>query len=258
MNDAQMSMFEVLRPMENFQTVYQGADGTRPIAFPGRLDPLAGQTGYDANLLAGVPVPLGGRLLIQIPMTIEEYSVEANYEYQLIWRTRNQTAFAKAVAAGRQVAAYHLPTDAAGRKEIGTGDDSANRIFIPGASDIIIFEQAEGPPNAQQNMKPQRYVPQIEVPWVQPLTENGDEAVWQQGVYQFTSNVSCSGATYAPIWTDASGDELLILCYKLDTGSPWDFTGDDLAFSNTYGNNNGGLPINPNIGIIVSTGTMGS
>ena len=90
------------------------------------------------------------------------------------------------------------------------------------------------------------------------LTATGADGVWQQGVYQFSSNVSCAGATFAPIWTDATGDELLILCYKLDTDEVWDFTTTDLSFSNTYGTNDGGLPLNPNIGIIVSSGSMGS
>ncbi len=68
------------------------------------------------------------------------------------------------------------------------------------------------------------------------------------------------GPTWAPLWLDACGDELIILAYKIDIEEPWDFVNviNDRAFSNTYGTDNGGLPNNPNIGIILSTGNMGS
>jgi len=258
LSDAQMGMFKVLRPMNNFQEVYQGQAGTIPIAFPCDLDPNAGDDGYDANLLVGVAVPLGGRLLIQIPMTIDQYVVEPDYQYQFIWRTRNQAAVVEAIAAGRQPSAYHLPSEAFGRKEIQTGPATTERFFIPAASDVEVFEQAEpGGGAATLNVKQQRYVPQITVPWVKPLLPTGSGGVWQQGVYQFSSNVNCSGPTFAPLWTDAGGDELLILCYKIASDVAWDFAGVDQGFSNTYGNNDGGLPFNPNIGIIVSSGTMG-
>lgn len=259
LSDAQMGMFRVVRPLDNFEALYQGQAGSIPIAFPGTLDPLAGTEGYEPNLLAGIPVPLGGRLLIQIPMTIEMYTSMSIYTYQLIWRTRNQADVTRAIAAGRQPSAYHLPSEALGRKEIQAA--ATNLFFIPGASDVEIFEQAEpGSGAALLNVRPQRYSPQI-VPdsWVQPIVAVGAEGIWQQGAYQFTSNVNVSGPTWVPIWTDASGDELLILCYKQtgDIGVPWDFAGVDLAFSNTYGTNDSGLPLNPNIGIIISSGTMG-
>jgi hypothetical protein len=93
--------------------------------------------------------------------------------------------------------------------------------------------------------------------WKQPLTANGNPGVWQQGAYQFSSNVNCSGPTWFPLWLDVSGDELMILVYKRDTGAPWDFATTDKGFSNTYGTNASGLPLNPNIGILIATGTMG-
>ena len=265
MADAQMSMFKVLRPLPNFQSLYQGVDASVPIAFPGTLDPNAGKEGYDANLLQGIPVPLGARVLIQIPIAIATYDPVLHYSYQLMWRTRNQSDVAQAMLNGRQASAYHLRTEGLGRNEI-QGDPTAQRFFIPGASDVEIFEQGESAlvgGAAVLNVRPQRYVPLIDPPWVPPLSPNGSNAtgVWQQGVYQFSSNENCSGPTYAPIWLDAGGDELLILCYKITEGEgTWDFTdpAEDQAFANTYGTNNGGLPLNPNIGIIVSTGVQGS
>ncbi len=111
---------------------------------------------------------------------------------------------------------------------------------------------------ASLTVRQQRYIPEITASWVQPLTPAGTPGTWQQGAYQFSSSAECAGPSWLPLWFDASGDELMILAYKLDTATPWDFAGVDKAFSNTYGNNASALPNNPNIGIIVSSGTMGA
>lgn len=258
LSDAQMGMFRVLKPMLNFEAVYQGVAGTVPIAFPGALDPQAGSTGFLANLMAGLSMPLGGRALIQIPMTIDHYVPMADYQYQIIWRTRNQATAAVAIAAGREISAYHLPSEEAGRNETQINPNS-KLVFIPGASDVEVFEQAEpGSGAATLDVRQQRYVPQIISSWVQPLTPAGAPGIWQQGAYQFSSNVECAGPSWLPIWLDVSGDEMMILAYKVNSDVPWDFTTVDKSFSNTYGTNAGAIPNDPNIGIIVSTGTMGS
>jgi len=256
LSDAQMGMFQVIRPFSGFEAVYQGQDGTIPIAFPGTLDPDAGKPGMNASLLAGIPTPLGSRLLLQIPMTgyLGESGVvlTSGYEYQFVWRTRNQGWFSAAAAGNRQVSAYHLPSEEVGRNA---------EFFIPGTSDVEVFEQAEPVSGAATlNVLQQRYRPKITTGWVQPLLPNGAAAAWQQGTYKSTTSPEALGPSWVPLWLDASGDELLILAYKVTSGEPWDFanTSADLAFSNTYGTNHGGLPNNPNIGIILSTGTMGS
>ncbi len=257
-SDAQMSMLQSIRPLHNFESLYQGQAGTIPIAFPGTLDPDAGKDGYSASLLAGIAVPLGARLLVQIPMVIDTYASVPDYGYQFLWRIRNQSAFESAMTSGRLTGGFHLPSQQPGRKEIQSS--SSNLFFIPGASDVEIFEQSEpaGFSPAQLNIRQQIYVPKLSDSWVQPLTESGTPAVWQQGAYQFSSNVNCSGPTWFPLWLDSGGDELLILVYKTNTGVAWDFGGVDKGFSNTYGNNAGGLPLNPNIGILLASGTMGS
>lgn len=257
-SDAQMGMFRVIRPFDGFESVYQGADGTIPIAFPGTVDAEAGVNGMNANLLGGIPTPLGSRVLLQIPMTgyDDEGSValQARYEYQLMWRTRNQGAFNAAVLAGRQVSAYHIPSQEPGR-------DAA--VFIPAAGDVEIFEQSEpslAGASAILKVYQQRYRPQVTQAWVQPLLKNGNAASWQQGVYPAQASEQAAGPSWLPLWLDACGDELLILAYKIDTEQPWDFTTStaDFAFSSTYGTATGTLKNKPNIGILISTGTMGS
>lgn len=258
LSDAQMGMFSVIRPPDGFEALYQGVEGTTPIAFPGTLDLDAGKPGYATGLLAGIPVPLGGRLLLQIPQTVRAIEgggvATADYEYQLIWRTRNQASAAADISSGRRNASpYHLP-NGTGRRE---------SVFIPGASDVEVFEQGEPVAlgvAATLNVKQQRYVPQITVPWVPPLLPDGADGVWQQGVYETSVDAVNSGPTWCPLWLDAAGDELLILVYKIVTDSPWDFAegGDDEAFGNTYGTDNGRVPNNPNVGILLSSGTMGA
>jgi hypothetical protein len=257
-NDAQMGMFKILKPFPGFESVYQDQAATRPIAFPGTREPFAelGEAGYAPNLLSGFKVPLGARVLVMIPMTVNLYTPEAKYAYQFIWRTRNQNDVVRAIAAQQNASAYHLPSEAPGRAEFATVGDGL--IFLPGSSDVEVFEQGEPISGAATlNVKQQRYVPQITAPWTPPLLPDGEEATWQQGTYQFTSNENCGGPTWVPLWMDAGGDELCILAYKIDSGV-WNFATDDKAFSNTYGTNDGTLPVNPNVGILISTGMMGS
>jgi hypothetical protein len=258
MSDAQLTNVTSVRPIKNFEAVYQGQDGTIPIAFPGVLDPLAGSEGYAADLLAGISTPLGSRVLIEIPMVIDQYLSVPTYAYQLIWRLRNQNSFVQTVTQGRQGAGYHIPSEQLGRNEIQTHPTS-QLFFIPGASDVEIFVGADpgGTSPGTLSVRQQRYIPKLGDSWVQPLTEAGDNGIWQQGAYQFTSNVNCSGPTWFPISTVAQGDELMILVYKTNSAQDWDFTGPDKGFSNTYGNNDGGLPLNPHIGILVATGSLG-
>src|SRR5882757_2313588 len=193
LSDAQMSMFQIVRPPNNFEAVYQGQAGTIPIAFPGTLDPQAGQAGFAETLLAGISMPLGARVNIQIPMTIDMYTSEPDYAYQFLWRVRNQQTLTDAVLAGRPPGAYHLPSKELGRNEV-QGDPAATRFFIPAASDIEIFEQTEpvctGPGTLV--LRPQLYIPEMANSWVQPLTPAGAAGVWQQGAYQFSNDVNCS------------------------------------------------------------------
>lgn len=260
---AQMSNFQVVRPFDGFEAVYQGQAGTIPIAFPGTPDPLAGRPRYADNLIAGIPTPLGSRVALMIPMTVDLYTCEPVYTYQIAWRTRNQQAYTDAMQLGlKQPAGYHLIGDVPGRNE-HQGTPSSALYFMPGASDIEIFEDAQptGEGAATLSVRQQIYFPRMASSWAQPLLPNGQAAIWQQGAYQYSSDPNNGGPTWFPIWIDACGDEMIILAYKIALDeqpvAAWDFAGADKAFSNTYGTNDGGLPNNPNIGILVATGSMG-
>ena len=262
MNNARISTCRVVRPFDGFEGVYQGLAGTVPIAFPGTPDPLAGRPGYASNLLAGITMPLGARALVQIPMTVDLYTPEPEYTYQFLWRMRGDQLFKdqmEARVAAEAPAGYHLRGEQPGRRELQSS--RSELVFMPGSSDIEIFEEDPAPVGSALStvvVRQQRYRPTMGASWVQPRLPNGESAIWQQGTYQYSSDDNNSGPTWFPIWTDVNGDDLLILVYKNAGESNWDFAGDDAAFSNTSGTNNGGLPKNPNVGILISTGTMGA
>jgi hypothetical protein len=271
--DGQWTMCRFLKPFPNFERVYQGADGSQPIAFPGTLDLFAqqGVQGYDPNLLAGITVPLGSRVTIWIPQTIAGYAVNANYQYQILWRFRNVRDYRAGQAQGQvssvqTYSSYHLKTSALGQPEFVQNPPSAlqSRFFLPGATRTVAFEETEpsGGASSILNLRGELLNPTLDPVWVQPLTPAGNLAVWQQGTYVGSSHANTGGPSWMTFTTDAEGDEMAILAYKKAVGEgppdPWDFTTattGDLAFSNTYGNNNGMNAPNPFTSILVTTGT---
>lgn len=271
--DGQWTMVRPLKPFPNFERVYQGVDGTRPIAFPGILDLFAQKKtpGYDPNLIAGLTVPYGSRVTIWIPSTIAGYAVNALYQYQILWRLRNVRDYRAGQSEGQATSiqsytGYHLTTSGLGQPEFaGAPPNSPNsRYFLPGATRTVAFEQAE-PPLGQSgviHITGELIRPTMDPIWVQPLTPSGQPAVWQQGTYVGSSHANNGGPSWLTFTCDADGDEMSILAYKIPPteGSPpaWDFTQPDpgdLAFSNTFGNGNGQNNVNPFSGILVTTGT---
>lgn len=266
-------MGRALRPFANFERVYQGQDGTRPIAFPGDLDLYAekGVTGYDPNLLGAISVPLGSRVTIWIPETVAGYDVNALYRYQILWRMRDVRDFRVGQAEGQasptqNYSNYHLTASGFGQPQSNTSPPSAigQRFFLPGATRTIAFEQPEPALGLSGvvHLTGEMIQPTLDPIWVQPLTPKGNNGTWQQGVYVNSSQPNNSGPSWLTFTCDADGDEMAILAYKIppEEGSPppWDFTSaapGDLAFSNTFGTGNGQNKPNPFTAIIVLTGT---
>jgi len=260
--DAQFGIGQVLKPFPGFENVYQAKAGTIPIAFPGVVDELArqGVTGYDPNLIAGIPVGLGSRVVLWIPQTIAGYTTTMNYQYRVLWRMRNVQSYRDRLARGIQEGNnYHLVGNVQGEPQTQTPnqDPSQKRYLIPGAQRVLAFEPSEPVSGtAVTNLRPEAVRPFINQSWVRPLTPAGQPGVWQQGTYLFSSEQNPGGPSWSPFWFDAEGDELAILCEKVDPTNPWDFTdaAADKSFSNTFGTNAGTQPINPNVGIYVFTG----
>ena len=96
LTDAQFSIARVYRPFAGFEAVYQDQPVSTPIAIPGTLDSNAGRTGYDANLLAGIPTSYGSRLTLWLPTIFNESDGSlfiAGYRYRFVWRMRNLRDF---------------------------------------------------------------------------------------------------------------------------------------------------------------------
>ena len=99
--DAQFSVARVFRPFEGFEAVYNGQSVRTPIAIPGSLDPDAGRTGFDTNLISGIPVPMGSKVMLWIPTIFQDSGGALGppsfqvvpYRYQFVWRLRNLRDF---------------------------------------------------------------------------------------------------------------------------------------------------------------------
>ncbi len=268
-------MIRVLKPFPNFESRYQGVSGTFPIAFPGVLDNFsaAGTEGYDPNLIAGMTVPLGSQISIWIPQTIEDGIAEegppivnALYQYQILWRMRSIKDYNVGQAKGQMTptqdySSYHLRNNALGQPQSQGQDPALKRYFLAGAIETIVLTQTEpsGGVPVPSHLRGQ-YLQTVADPiWVPPLTPSGASAVWQQGAYTRSNTAACGGPSFLIYTTVARGDEMAILASKIDTDNPWDFTATDpgdVAFSNTYGNNNSQNFTLPTGGILVTTGKV--
>jgi hypothetical protein len=274
--DAQWTMVRYLKPFPNFEQVYQGKSGVFPIAFPGILDVFAQRkvAGYDPNLIAGITVPLGSRVTIWIPQTINDGievdldpQVNALYQYQILWRMRTPRDFRAGQGMGQtsavqQYSSYHVPTSSFGQPQTVTvvRPDPNALYYLPGSMRTVAFEQSEpvsGVPSVI-HLRGEYLQPVSDPIWTPPFTPAGQQAVWQQGTYTNSAAPNTGGPAYLTFTTDVEGDEMTILASKIDPTPDWDFTTTapgDQAFSNTYGNNRGANQSKPTSAILVTTGT---
>lgn len=273
MVDAQMNIVRVLKPFENFERVYQGKQVNIPIAFPGTRDKRAEERapGFDPNLLRGIPVPQGARVLLWFPMCMfpenppQSLSPFQLYSYRLIWRFQNLAGYRNPAALTKR-APYHLA-----RQSPGAADTSIipfpglPRVTIPASWHVVAYQQPEpaGGLSGSVNIHVEQITPRLDnlVQFVQPLLPDGQKGVVEQGVADPASVPGAVMPLFMPFWTDAEGDELIIEVNRT-TATPdpldvWDFTDKtkDLAFSNIYGTGNGQHESFRDIGIYMQTGT---
>lgn len=282
-------MARILKPFPNFESRYQGQPATIPIAFPGTIErnSILGKEGFDPNLIAGIPVPIGARVMIWIPVTLIDYFSPQPYQYQIIWRLRSIGDFVDAFTENvprDQIGAYHLK-----RRELGVANDPADpstrRVVIPAGIQTIAYEQPEPSTDVFTNangvihLRGQFIIPLGQLPdqgpgtgWQGPLLPPPrpgppEVGILTQGVFPFTEGPTGAtnggipgGPLYHPFWFDAEGDEMIIMATRVndfDARPNWDFADPDAdqAFSNTYGTNNGTRTPVETVGIFVFTGT---
>jgi len=137
------------------------------------------------------------------------------------------------------------------------------RFAAPALWHAIGYEQGEplsGPGLLNLRMETVTPIIQLGSP---PLLQDGSFGAIEQGVYDPAAFGPGSSVplmpTYMPFWTDAAGDELIILASRAAASSDvaWDFSDPaaDRPFSDIYGTGAGSHPERPSIGITMQTGT---
>lgn len=262
MVDAQLTAARVLKPFSTFKDVYQGKSSSIPIAFPGGLDPRAGQNGIAPNLARGLKMPIGARVCVWIPVAVYQADpnnpIAVSYDYSFHWRLRNVADFRQSPDRPP----YHFPRQSPGAPD--TSSPVNTRVVIPAANDVIIYEQPQPAAYAPGVMRVFKQTYQIGDGGgaVLPLLADGSGSAMQQGVLDPALGATfANGPIFQPLWMDALGDELIILATRTGSaGETWDFTdpAKDLPFWNIYGGPTGVAnphPSYPDLGITVMQGS---
>lgn len=278
--NATMSLARVLKPPPNFEDAYQGLNATNvPIAIPGTLDFRAGTRGFDPQLLAGVSIPLGSRLLLWIPQSLADVGEGFPgdpYIYRILWRLRSQADVQLAARQGlgpdnlQSGLNGHLAQQLKGipaDNGAAPNDTTQERVVIPCALTSVAYGQTEPGTDSGDgftNLRGERLSVRGESygpnPEQAPLVNNnpGLLGVAGQGTQPFPlANLGrLSGPLYLPFETDAFGDEYLILVTRGTAGlTNWDFGGADRHFSSIFGTDNGTRTPVDGVGIYAMTGS---
>jgi hypothetical protein len=264
--DPQFSTVRVLKPFNGFEAAYQGKTCTTPIAFPGDLDLESGKPGYATGLLNMLPVPIGSRVLLWIPLCftddLEDPDPTRVYTYQIFWRIRNTQEYVDSVLAKLPPAEQKLYSFE--KKLLGVPNPSGDpRVLVPCAMETIAYEQTEPGTNFANgalNLRGNQINPDGAVLQDLPvLAPNGALAgQFSQGTFGIIAG-ELGVPTYMTYETMAAGNEMSIIARRavIGGGDRWDFTSNanDKPFSNTYGTNNGTHANVPGTGIFVITGS---
>lgn len=138
------SIVTILRPFEGFEAKYEGMSVlNNPIAIPGKLDEMAGKSGYDPNLISGVPVPMGSRIVLWLPTYFPQVygSSTPFYKYTICWRLRSLRDQIES-SPDRGLIGHFGATIPGVPQEAGFGDNASQgglRYVIPAAYESIEF-----------------------------------------------------------------------------------------------------------------------
>jgi hypothetical protein len=232
--DAQASLIFTLRPYPNFEADYQGKSSTFPIMFTDRgeaRDPQAGKFGYSPNLVRGLPVPMGARVLVWLPMSGEPgvSGLPEVYNWTFIWRIRSVADFRQARMA------YHYPKQGPGVVTTPPDVSPGPRFILPSSMHSVVYHD----PGPRQNVfagtgapvtetaaarmmaetfQPQRMLESFSstVPLEAPFLPGSVRGIVEQGISDsFASSFADLGMPiFVPVDVTALGDELLIACWK--------------------------------------------
>lgn len=275
--DAQFGIARILRPYPTFTTVYEGKPAWTQIMMTEVVNGTGGDAidafaaastaGYDPNLVKGLSVPIGSRVIIWFPkLFFVTGDTTSRYRYTLQWRLRNVFDFRQ----GRTP--YHYPKQSQGIPDT-TGGSSSPRVVIPAANQTVIYNQEPQPAGAAAtvaaNMRIEDITPGGDYPSGGasdfrglPFNPSGQVGVIQQGIMDpasgtFGGQGVADAAFYQTHEVQAVGDELLIGLWRptVDGAANWTFNGADTVVRNFFGSNpDTGSPLS-DLGIYVMCGS---
>jgi len=232
MSDPQMTVETLLRPQNDYESIYGGESRNSPLYwFPGGepLDERAGQPGIDANLIRGLSVSPGSTLHLWLPninyLIASDPVTLRGYQWVLIWRMRNIVDYRQ----NRKP--YHLIQNRGVTDTSVTPNEA--RTLIPAAYDTEVLNVqptfATQQPDASRpanSLRPQDIVANGDRLQGPLLDASGTEGAVQQGVRDPTVD---STAT-RPYWLKyavkvPAADELVLCCRRTEGPTNWTFDG---------------------------------
>lgn len=255
--DAQFGVARILRPFSGFRGVYQGQACTKPIMLTEVVDPPGGAAidqlalqktpGYASNLIRGIDVPLGSKVVLWLPK-IGPFSADpaARYDWLIAWRLRNVYDYRQARNP------YHYP-----KQEAGVPVGGSPRVVIPAAIQTVVYSQIPAPAAAGAIAASSAYPETVGTGGVAfgltvsglPLVSSGVDGTFEQGLSTSANEVP----TYLIHEFQAVGDELLIgVSRSTAFGANWNFTAfgsEDFLLGSFLGEDY------PDIGVYVMTGS---
>jgi len=261
--DAQFGTSKILRPYAGFEADYQGEAANIPIVCSeviegtggAPLDGFAGRAGYASNLIRGLSVPFGSRVLIWIPNIDYAPSltpqVQVKYQWNIQWRLRNVFDYRQ------QRIPFQFPKQGDGVPDTTTGSP-VSQVVIPASSQSVIYTVPDNTADlyeaASQTARNEAYrfgsleLSQPLLPGTTGVSPPGDRGAFQQGLLDPATFPGTSGKAFRPMYgvleLQAAGNELVISLNRSveapATGT-WDFS-------------QAGLGVDANVGIQLGLG----
>lgn len=261
--DAQFGIARILRPWNGALSLtgpYQGQPVSTQIMLtevltpPGGapLDPFAetGSAGYASNLIKGLDVPIGSRVILWLPAIQSGGLLAFRYSWSITWRLRNVYDYRNARMP------FHFPKQGEGVPDTSTVP-AEPRVVVPCAVQSVIYAESPEPVGLFTRTTAKIRAEDVSTGFSQlglPFIPSpvGGTGIFQQGLADPNVNPAAPYPLYMVHEVQAVGDEMLISLFRTDAGglSPtWDFATDDQFVGQYLGSDF------PDIGVYAMVGT---
>jgi hypothetical protein len=253
-NEAQFGIAHLYRPdLLALTHRYQGISAKVPIAVPGTLAKDAGDSGNASDLMAGIPVSLGSRVIVWLPSITQMVGSSAGirvapYNYRFLWR----------LCDANRGGSFHLAGKTGGNRTLPAAIDTlkvtGNPVAGTWGTPVVLGDQKNQVLLTENVINPAATIPlglaTLGGLDTAPLSVNGVLMHFEEGIHNTIPGLGEFYLSYNAVQLDAMGDELGIFINPVDMSGNWDFTDPtkDQSFYemlNTY----------PDFGIYVLCGT---